>query len=581
MPVCNAPKLQATRHHVSSSWRHHLSSEQPAPTGHAVGSASSELRPALPRWRKQADGTTFERTDVLCIEIIEAGIGGARPTSGDVLGIHYACLIAKSGCCVDASRSKMYSKREPYAVTIGQNQVVEGMERGLRALELGSLARLHVPPHLAYGEHSAGPIPPHAHLVFEVEILSIGQRRTSPRPSWLLRRLLMLPPPPDLVHAPAAPDAAAAAVAASATLAPGHPPPRVHVLCQRREWCAVAAAAAEADEAAFDASDRELLGADALAAPSPATLWTAEAEADEAEGDGGGGVLPAWLRRLHCTMPLPMPEVASYCAFERAMRPLLQPAASLSDRPPSGAPAAGEAPLAGGSDGGLGPNLEGDDLGPRLIPGASSIKHAPYGTAWDSLTPLVLTGDRAATGWPAAGWGWDFWERSAGEHQVICKARAPIFDDDQTADTLMAECTLREAMHYARTSHLSTAAEHGHAPILYMNGWDVFDALPHLWHEDIDKLPGTIESRTTSEYERLHRAFGLDRDGGASLVQKARVRVPHATCHVPRATCHAPRATCHAPRATYHAPHATCHTRARRRHATRRRSAGMAQARRT
>ena len=43
------------------------------------------------------------------------------------------------------------------------------------------------------------------------------------------------------------------------------------------------------------------------------------------------------------------------------------------------------------------------DLGLRLIPGALPIAHAPYGTEWDSTTPLVLTGERV--GWPAKDWG--------------------------------------------------------------------------------------------------------------------------------------------------------------------------------
>ena len=65
---------------------------------------------------------------------------------------------------------------------------------GVMSLKLGSLARLHVPSHLAYGEHSSGVIPPHAGLVFEVEILCINDRIARPTPIYLLRRLLTLPP---------------------------------------------------------------------------------------------------------------------------------------------------------------------------------------------------------------------------------------------------------------------------------------------------------------------------------------------------------------------------------------------------
>uniref|UniRef100_A0A7S2NF84 JmjC domain-containing protein n=1 Tax=Haptolina brevifila TaxID=156173 RepID=A0A7S2NF84_9EUKA len=73
----------------------------------------------------------------------------------------------------------------------------------------------------------------------------------------------------------------------------------------------------------------------------------------------------------------------------------------------------------------------------------------------------------------------------------------------------MAECSLREAIHYARTSHQSPEARRGEAPVLYMNGWDVFEALPHLWHPDIDKLPSSTNPLTVTEYTRVHKSFGI------------------------------------------------------------------------
>ena len=72
------------------------------------------------------------------------------------------------------------------------------MEIGLCSLKLGALARLHVPSHLAYGEHSTGVIPPHSGLVFEVEILCINDWAAIPTPSNLLRHLLVLPCAPGL-----------------------------------------------------------------------------------------------------------------------------------------------------------------------------------------------------------------------------------------------------------------------------------------------------------------------------------------------------------------------------------------------
>jgi hypothetical protein len=411
----------------------------------------------------------------------------------------------------------MFSGRGPLTIKLGSKQVVHGMEVGLCALTLGSLARIHVPPDFAYGELGSGPIPPSAHLVFEVEMLGINDRQTSTRNSWLLRRLLMLPPPADLPER----------VARLPGTPPVNMPLRYHasspsemqlpplLVYQPERARAAAAAAAAEDERRFAASDPEAI-ADALTTDSPLSqLSNLEPLAQ----------LPPWLRRLRSPQPLPTPESRSYFAFARLHRALLplpsRDAAaftshtldsSLDSATPNGA--AGAAAAAAPS------TAAGEDLGPKLISGASPILHAPYGTAWDSRTPMVLTGERAETGWPAAAWGWSFWEREYGDQYVTCKQRAPLFDSDQTGDTLIVETSLREAMQYARTAHLSGAAEAGKAPVLYMNGWDVFEALPQLWHPDIDKLPNTTHPRTVAEYERLHAAFNLDSVG--AIVAKAR-----------------------------------------------------------
>ena len=91
--------------------------------------------------------------------------------------IHYACRLARTGGCVDSSRSKVGTARAPMRVVLGSGSVVEGMEAGLHQLRMGALARLHVPTHLAYGTQGAGVIPPGADLVFEVEVVGINGRR--------------------------------------------------------------------------------------------------------------------------------------------------------------------------------------------------------------------------------------------------------------------------------------------------------------------------------------------------------------------------------------------------------------------
>ena len=113
---------------------------------------------------------------------------------GDKVKIHYGTLIASTGCCVDSSRSKTMSQREPVKYPVGKGAVVTGMDVGLMSLPLGSLARLHVPSRLAYADQGSGAVMPHTDLVFEVEVLAINGETATPRDTWRLRELLMLPP---------------------------------------------------------------------------------------------------------------------------------------------------------------------------------------------------------------------------------------------------------------------------------------------------------------------------------------------------------------------------------------------------
>lgn len=473
-----------------TDWRlHALPAEQSSIFSQCDGAAASLA------WSDGA--STFPATSTLVVEIIEDGPDGAPiATAGDTVEMHYAALIRQSGCCVDASRSKAFGDRHAYQIQLkhGPRQdVVEGMACGVRSLRLGSIGRLHVPSHLAYGDFQSGPIKPNTDLVFEVEILAINGQRAPPRDHWRVRQLLMMPPPDPIPGSathdeqPSAPTVEVAACPlndGSRAILTRQPPARLHA---------------------------------ALVAMAHART-THESDSSEAIGiDACEHALPTWLTRLRPTRPLPTPECTSYFGFERLRAALLAALPKL-EAEEAAARAAGA--LGGESQPGCFESAPESDLGPRLIPGASSIAHAPYGSPWDVTAPVVLTGAR--TGWPAKAWGWAYWEREHGGQYVTCKQRAPLFHEDQTADTLMAECSLREAMHYARTAHATDVARRGEAPVLYMNGWDVFDAMPELWHPDMDKLPDTIDHRTTSEFQRLHQMSGIPIDDDAKLTKKAR-----------------------------------------------------------
>ena len=60
-----------------------------------------------------------------------------------------------------------------FSFALGHGDVIRGWDMGLVGMKCGGTRRLIVPPTLGYGERGAGPIPPNATLVFEIELLNV------------------------------------------------------------------------------------------------------------------------------------------------------------------------------------------------------------------------------------------------------------------------------------------------------------------------------------------------------------------------------------------------------------------------
>lgn len=58
--------------------------------------------------------------------------------------------------------------------TIGAGQVIKGFEQGVTGMKVGGKRRIVIPPSLGYGSSGSGSIPGNAHIIFEVELLSVA-----------------------------------------------------------------------------------------------------------------------------------------------------------------------------------------------------------------------------------------------------------------------------------------------------------------------------------------------------------------------------------------------------------------------
>ena len=99
---------------------------------------------------------------------------GTQAVTGSVVTLNY------TGWLYDGSKSDhkgaVFTSSvggTPATYTVGAQQVIQGWEQGVPGMMVGGLRRLVVPPSLAYGGTRAGPIPPNATLIFEIELLDV------------------------------------------------------------------------------------------------------------------------------------------------------------------------------------------------------------------------------------------------------------------------------------------------------------------------------------------------------------------------------------------------------------------------
>lgn len=102
-------------------------------------------------------------------EVMKKGPGGPKPAATNKVTVHY------HGTLTDGTKFDSSVERGQPA-SFGLNQVIPGWTEGVQLMSAGDKFKFYLPYNLAYGERSAGAIiKPYSALVFEVELLEIGQ----------------------------------------------------------------------------------------------------------------------------------------------------------------------------------------------------------------------------------------------------------------------------------------------------------------------------------------------------------------------------------------------------------------------
>lgn len=114
---------------------------------------------------KDAEGVSVTESGLQYKVLVEGT--GARPVATDKVKVHY------TGKLIDGTVFDSSVERGTPA-EFGLNQVIPGWTEGLQLMTVGSKYELYIPSDLGYGPKGSGQvIPPHAALIFEVELLEI------------------------------------------------------------------------------------------------------------------------------------------------------------------------------------------------------------------------------------------------------------------------------------------------------------------------------------------------------------------------------------------------------------------------
>jgi FKBP-type peptidyl-prolyl cis-trans isomerase FklB len=103
-------------------------------------------------------------------KVVKAGTG-KKPKLTDTVTVHYR------GTLIDGTEfDSSYKRGQPASFQV--SGVIPGWTEALQLMGEGAKWQLFVPSSLAYGERgTGGPIGPNATLIFEVELISVQEKK--------------------------------------------------------------------------------------------------------------------------------------------------------------------------------------------------------------------------------------------------------------------------------------------------------------------------------------------------------------------------------------------------------------------
>lgn len=125
----------------------------------------SVIQPPKPAEVDEADFVTTDSG----LKYYDLVVGdSAEPETGEALTMHFSAWL-EDGTIIGDS----YSQGQPMNFVLGNDEVLPGWDEGASTMQVGGKRQLLIPPELAFGDQSSGPIPANATLILELELLSV------------------------------------------------------------------------------------------------------------------------------------------------------------------------------------------------------------------------------------------------------------------------------------------------------------------------------------------------------------------------------------------------------------------------
>lgn len=132
-----------------------------------AGGAHAVTKPAIPTAAPAAKAQGLQKIDTVVGK-------GKEAVAGKMVTVHYrGYLHAPKSPKGHGPQFDTSVGNAPFTFPLGAGMVIKGWDQGVGGMKVGGKRTLIIPSELGYGAAGAGPIPPNANLLFEVELLDV------------------------------------------------------------------------------------------------------------------------------------------------------------------------------------------------------------------------------------------------------------------------------------------------------------------------------------------------------------------------------------------------------------------------